>query len=275
MAKKKSTVTAGDDPPWYAQCLDNIKKIPGGTLCSEQHCADAKRQNYMICNCVPPYLNGCMGPNPAPGCCSYNASSPVFVALPNGGCYCCCGSTTPATEVAVSKTDSMAIDQLKKGDIVYAPKDASLQQWTNAPLQFVSVSRASADNPQVSIKLRDAKGKEQNLVVGTRQLMLLPGGKFKEAGKLVPQIDQLVSSNGKATDIEDISAGTFTTFIAYIAFSAAPAKNPEGHLLSVNGFIVGDYALSLGIGDEHLYDNHAALPVAGTAAYHERYPHLR
>lgn len=271
MAKKKSTVTAGDDPPWYAQCLDNIKKI-GGTLCPQKDCEEMSGAIHKICNCQSPYLNGCLN-NPTPGCCSYEPSSPVWVAKPNNGCYCCCGMV-PAAEVAVSKTGSMAIDQLKKGDTIYVPKDTSLRQWTSVTLQFVSITQVSAESPQVSIHLRNDKGKESTLITGARQLLMLPGRKFKEARKLVPGIDELVNKDGKAMQVEKMITGVFGQFTSYIASSAAPANHPDGHLLSLDGIIAGDYALSLGIAPEHLADHHDQLPNNGTDAYNQRYPHL-
>lgn len=274
MAKKTTKKTAAEVPSWYQECLNNIAKIPGGTLCSEQHCADARQQNKMICTCQPPYMNGCTGPSPKPGCCSYSASSPVYVWLPGGGCYCCCGGAMAAMEVAVSKNSSIAADQLKKGDTVYAPKDTSLREWVSVPLQFASFNAATEDNPQVNIQLSGGKGKTQTIVAGAKQLMMLPDKKFKEARKLAPGIDQLVNNEGKAADIIAVNTGAYTAFTAYLSTTAAPAANPAGHLLSLNGFITGDYALSLGIAAEHLAEGHEQLPVAGTTAYKERYPHL-
>jgi len=276
MAKKNiNPKAAAGWPPWYQQCLDNIKKIPGAVPCPQEVCTNAPngRQIHMLCTCQPPYLNGCLN-NPTPGCCAYGPSSPIFVISNNGGCYCCCGNVYSYAAIATGKNNSVSADQLKKGDMVYAPKDASLKEWSSVPLQFVSFSNTSAENAQVSISYRDAKGKEQQLIVPARQLMLLPGKKFKEAQKLVPGIDQLVNKDGKAVDIETVLAGTFTALVAYISSVAAPAADPEGHLLSIDGFIAGDYSLSLGIGQQHLTDNHEQLPNAGTTAYKERYPHL-
>ncbi|SFW15402.1 hypothetical protein [Chitinophaga sancti] len=271
MAPKKSTVTAGDDPSWNKQCLENIKKL-GGTLCPQEQCEDMSVPIHMICNCLPPYLNGCLN-NPLPGCCSYGPSSPVWVANPKGGCYCCCGMA-PGAAVAVSKTRSIAADQLKKGDTIFVPKDTSLRQWTSVTLQFVSLSKTSTGNPQVSIQLRDEKGKESTLIVGERQLLMMPDRKFKEARKIVPGMDQLVNKDGQPMEVSKIITGVFGQFISYIASSAAPASEPEGHLVSLEGIIGGDYALSLGIAPGHLADNHDQLPNIGTDDYNQRYPHL-
>lgn len=272
MAPKKSTVTAGDDPSWYKQCLENIKKIPGGTLCPQEDCNNMSSLLHRVCNCLPPYLNGCIN-NPVPGCCVYGPSSPIYVLNANGGCYCCCGMA-PGASVAVTKSQRIAADQLKKGDTIYVPKDTSLRQWTSVTLEFVSLSKTSVENPQVSIQLRDGKGKESTLIVGERQLLMMPDKKFKEARKIVPGLDQLVNNDGQPMEVSKIITGVFGQFISYIASSAAPASEPEGHLLSLDGIICGDYALSLGIGPGNLADNHEQLPNIGTNEYKQRYPHL-
>lgn len=276
MAKNSSKKTVKETgSAWPNLCLENIKKIPGAVPCTGNQCYDVQNswQLHQVCHCLPPYQNGCQN-NPAPNCCAYSPSSPIPIITNDSVCYCCCGNIGSLAAIAVAKNNSVSADQLKKDDTIYAPADTSLRAWRAVPLAFASLTNTSAGNPQAGIAYKNSKGKTASLIVAAKQLLMLPDRKFKEARKLVPGIDQLVNSEGKAVDIEQVHTGIFTPTMAYLASSAAPANDPAGHLLSLNGIIGGDYALSMGIGSEHLAAGHEQLPIAGTNDYKERYPHL-
>src|SRR4051794_29842859 len=105
------------DPPWLAQCLENIKGM-GGTLCPQTHC-DAtiiKDYSHKYCYCLYPMENGCY-PNRTQGCCRFNDSTAVPVADYN--CYCCCGCMANNTPVASDPNTYKAIAEYLVGDLVY------------------------------------------------------------------------------------------------------------------------------------------------------------
>ena len=53
------------DNPWQKQCLDNIHKIPNGVPCDDLRCSEVLPYMHAVCNCLPPYQNGCAGLQPA------------------------------------------------------------------------------------------------------------------------------------------------------------------------------------------------------------------
>ena len=56
------------DPWWLPGCKNNIAKIPGAKMCSDQHCTDAQNQGHMVCYCCDPFQNGCSGQQAPANC---------------------------------------------------------------------------------------------------------------------------------------------------------------------------------------------------------------
>lgn len=265
------TANAAADPWWLQPCKDNIAKIPGGTLCTQDHCTEAQQQNHMICYCQAPYLNGCSGANPPPNCCSYSATSPVFVALPNGGCYCCCGCFAFDTPVSVSETETKPIYEIQIGDQIYVAEDSSLSKWGLRTVQFSS-GTGPISNGSVMIRLVfGTEEKNDVLYVTQNQVFYQPGGKLIRANKLVPGVDVLVHADSSTVPILELTVGQYELGIHHVATTQTIATSMDGHLILAKGIVAGDYALQIINDPKYFVDDHENRPEFGTKEYLEAY----
>ncbi len=264
------------DPWWLPGCLENIKKLGGGKLCSEQHCTDAQNYSHKVCNCKSPYLDGCL--DPKPNCCSYTATSPVFVAGTETNCYCCCGCFANGTLVAESKDKSKAIEEFQLGDMVLTADGPDLKDWSQKEVQFSSgTGDLGAFNTLIKIDFGNT-GEEDYIYASRDQLFLMPDKKLKRASRLVPGKDELLRPDGTTTPVQDLVVGKFKKGVHHIATSDKPASSMKGHLLSVKGIVCGDYSLQIcdltKTNSELMVDGHDELPEFGTKEYIETYKHL-
>jgi hypothetical protein len=228
------------DPPWLAKCLENISKIPNGKACSEQHCRDVANYGYAVCNCQTPYNNGCPTP-PTPGCCSYTASSPVFVVGKPNACYCCCGMFGSPTAVDVG-SGARPLEEIAVGDSIRAALDPGLEDWALVPARFSSGT--GAGGPGLEIRFGDPHELE-TVVADPDQLFLVEDGRLKRASRLVAGQDRLTRPDGSRVGILDLNAVDQVGPRHRIATSDGPAVDWAGHLIVVNGIVCGDYALQI------------------------------
>lgn len=262
------------DPWWLPGCIENLKKIPGAKLCTENHCLQTQNYWHKVCNCEDPYPNGCT--NPTPNCCSYSATSPIIVFGPEN-CYCCCGCFANGTQIAVDKTETKPVQEFLVGDMVLVAKNIELSQWEQLPVEFSSGTGPESTSSMIQVRFGDESNPE-TIIVTREQLFLLPEQKLKRASRLVPGQDEVTRPDGTTAPILDLTAGTFTTGVHQIATSASTTTNPDGHLLVANGLVCGDYSLQVTNLDEAqsglMVKGHADLPEFGTRAYAQRYAHL-
>ncbi|VWC97606.1 hypothetical protein BLA39750_02326 [Burkholderia lata] len=273
------------DPWWLPGCKNNIAKIPGAKMCSDQHCTDAQNQGHMVCYCCDPFQNGCSGQQ-APAncgdawptkCCSYTAESPFIVFQPTGNCYCCCGCLAYDTSIAVTQSEARPIQEIRVGDPVYVAMDTDLKIWQQIPIRFSSGTGGDSNSSMIQVRFGDPDLPES--VIATRnQLFLLPGKKLKRASTLVPGQDQLVRPDGSTVPVLDLVSGKFSKGVHMISTSNATTTDMAGHLIIANGVICGDYSLQL----THLEEAQPSLmaggteelPEFGTKEYGLRYKHL-
>lgn len=264
------------EPWWLPGCLENIKKIPGAELCSETHCIAAQNYSHKVCNCQSPYVNGCL--DPKPNCCSYTATSPVFVAGAETNCYCCCGCFANGTLVAESLDKSKPIEDYHIGDMVLTANGPDLKSWNQKEVKFSSgTGDMGAYNTLIKVDFGKA-GEEDFLYASRDQLFLMPNKKLKRASRLVPGKDELLRPDGTTAPVLDLTVGKFKKGIHHIATSQEAAKSMDGHLLAVKGIVCGDYSLQIcdlaKINSELMVDNHDELPEFGTKEYIETHKHL-
>ncbi|MBR8656552.1 hypothetical protein KDH83_24875 [Achromobacter sp. Marseille-Q0513] len=273
------------DPWWLPGCKNNIAKIPGAKMCSDQHCTDAQNQGHMVCYCCDPFQNGCSGQqapancgDPWPTkCCSYTAESPFIVFQPSGNCYCCCGCLAYDTSIAVALGETRAIQDIRVGDPVYVAMDADLKTWQQIPIRFSSGTGGDSNSSMIQVRFGDSDSPES--VISTRnQLFLLPGKKLKRASTLVPGQDHLVRPDGSTVPVLDLVSGKFSKGVHMISTSNATTTDMAGHLIIANGVICGDYSLQLTHLEEAkpslMAGGKEELPEFGTKEYGLRYKHL-
>jgi LPS O-antigen subunit length determinant protein (WzzB/FepE family) len=153
--------------------------------------------------------------------------------------------------ISMDKTKAKAIDFCKNAEIIHAPTDTTLKKWVKTKINFVSQIGAAGSNSQILIEFSTGKKQTKKLVVGNKQLLLMSDEKLKEA-KRIASGDKLMQSDGTAALVISATAGKFSKLTTYLATSVAPASEPAGHLLVLNGIVAGDYALSLGIDSKYL-----------------------
>lgn len=266
-----------DEPWWLPPCRDAIQQM-GAKMCDEVHCTEAEQQNHDICYCNPPYLDGCkkLG-HPSPDCCSYDATSPVFVSGPNP-CYCCCGCFASDTMVATSRQAAKAIREFAIGDEVWVAMDADLKTWDTAPVAF---SSGTGETPHLNTLIRvrfGDKHKPGSVYANRDQLFLMDDHKLKRCARLVPGKDSLLRPDGTTLPVLDLTAGKYNKGVHHIATTATPSRELAGHLIVANGLVAGDYALQLKDLDraapELMVEGHAQMPELGTPEYAAAHPHL-
>ena len=225
-----------DPPPWRVRCEEYVRQL-GGTMCDPARCAEASSYTHAICTCQPPFVNGCAGA-PTPGCCSYTASSPIWVAGPN--CYCCCGDQASGQWNATDADESRPLAAFVEGDTVYVAEDGSLKKWEERPVAFKGSAPVAAG---VMVRVRFRRGEREEAVPAHRdQPFLLPDRTLRRAGELVPGVDSLVEADGTPAlvlAVEEAPEGE----AHHLATSRAPATSVDGHLVLANGVVAGDYAL--------------------------------
>jgi hypothetical protein len=264
----------GDQPWWYAQCLENIQAL-GGTMCPTNHCDASIVKNYAeaYCNCQAPYPNGCSGPNPPQNCCSYSATSPVPII--SEGCYCCCGCFANNTPVAFDEGKYKAIVDFRVDDLVYVADSVTLETFSQRKVLFsAGAGDQGARNAMIKVTFGD-ENQNDYLLVNRGQLFLLIDRTLKPAAALVPGTDVLVTCEGKPRPVLSLQVGMFKKGMHHIATSRSAAASPDGHLLVAKGVMCGDWALQVAAATLStkipLVAGLAELPEFGTAEYQAAY----
>lgn len=261
----------------YCNSVDSCRKL----LCTEQHCTDSQNYWHRVCNCDPPYQNGCT-PTKTPNCCSYTAESPIYV-IGSPSCYCCCGCFAHDTPVAygfdpATGLQNKAIADFAVGDPVYVADGPDLKNWSTRTVQFSSGTGPGGMNTLLKIDFQAEDGPEASLYANRAQLFLMPDGKLKRAGRLVPGDDHLVLFDGTPVRVLGVTVGRYKKGVHHIATSREPARSMAGHLIVAEGVVSGDYALQVAhldeIAPELMVEGHAELPEVGTPEYARAYAHL-
>jgi hypothetical protein len=232
------------DNPWLKQCLENIKRIPGGVPCSELRCSEVSPYMHAVCNCLPPYTNGCSGQKPPPNCCAYSGTTPIAVFGPSGVCYCCCFGVALGPMLSTSASEVKSTHELNVGDKVLTASGPGLQHWSERPVAFSSGAGPDPFHPMIVIRYGDERT-PHGVLAAPNQPFLLPGGKLKRASQLVPDKDELVRPDGSSVRILETEQHVSGRGYHRIAVATAPASDIAGHLVIANGVVCGDYALEL------------------------------
>lgn len=148
------------------------------------------------------------------------------------------------TPIAVSATATKAVEDLLVGDTVLAA--GLTRDWKTATIRFSAGTPSETNCIAILLQMdgdRDLIGAQDLFVLTARGLVamraILPG-------------DQLIQADGQGAEVRAATIGEFRLGEHIVATSTQPTTDPEGHLLLARGFMVADYALSMGLAAEGL-----------------------
>jgi hypothetical protein len=263
-----SVASATVETGWLDQCKRRIADL-GGVLCAPEMCNESIIKNYSaaLCNCRPPYENGCPPSNPPADCCAYDVASPVPVIAYS--CYCCCGTSILVAAVAMA-AGSKAAHEIEVGETVRVALDGALTRWSERAVAFSAGVGADPANPMIEVDFGDSAS--PGTILATRnQLFLMPGGVLKRAARLVAGRDMLMRADGGTAAVIALRATQALRGVHQIATSIDPASELAGHLIVLDGIVCGDYALQVNdldsIRPDLMAQGHATLPELGSDGY--------
>jgi hypothetical protein len=148
------------------------------------------------------------------------------------------------TPIAVSATATKAVQDLLVGDTLLAA--GLTRDWKAATVRFST--GMSPGSRFTAIRLEMDGGRE--LIGALIQFVLTDRG-LVAMKRIIPG-DQLIGADGQGVEVRAVTVGLFRLGEHAIATSPQPTKDPEGHLLLAQGFIIADYALSMGLAADSL-----------------------
>ena len=244
----------------WKQCQEAVKKIKG-TPCPRDFCQKIQYNLNNYC-----YDN------------NFKQGTPILVEGPDKGlCGCCCGTNA----MVATPGGPIRSEQLKTGDMILTAVSQSarnplLFSWEAKPLAFSSGTGPSPQgNPMILVEYGD----DESVIVTPDTLFLMADARFKTADRLVPGKDLLISPGGTKVPVRHVWIKKYPAPIHHLAttveFESTFDGNRLGHLLVMNGVVVGDYLLQLYRQSQKMKVNfsedHWELPTVGTKAYEKKY----
>jgi hypothetical protein len=236
----------GNEPTWTNECYDNVEKKADPNLsyeqCKQLIVKDPQRYDWKKCAC----------------CCS---------------CYAWYTKIAVAADTVKFVQDFEVGDEVLVASVSLAESGVQLS-WESRVLDF-SDGTSPNDNGQDMFVFNYDMGKALGEIIVTNdQLLLTEEGKLKRADRFTVG-ENLVREDGSLSQVIGIRVGGYKGGIHHIA---TPLDEDEelsinGHLLSSNGVITGDYWTQvLNITDPAaaaglLVKGHDDLPVFGSEAY--------
>lgn len=123
------------------------------------------------------------------------------------------------------------------------PAPGTRLEWTGAPVVFSQAAVAPAGTA-LRLVFRTPSG-ERALVVAGDAVLLTAAGELRRAARLAAGADALVSPEGEPVPLLGVERVEREVTIHYLATTDGPATQVDGHLLAINGVVVGDWALQL------------------------------
>lgn len=185
-----------------------------------------------------------------------------------GNCYCCCGGCGHYGRVGVTG-GMVSADELKSGAEV---RTASISaggapQWSSAAVSFSGGVAADADADAVYI----AYGDGLDTFADPDRPYLLVGGAIVPARQL--QLgDALVGEDGQALLIHVIGTGPSPVGRQQLAVDRAWSGSADGHLLLIDGAVVGDFTLQMNLADLGRTEPARPRPEVGSGAHDALHP---
>lgn len=187
---------------------------------------------------------------------------------------------TPQSFVSKSVTLQQAKDYYK---ILSTPPNDFISKGGAINLRIVHQASADVIAELLAVSIEVAQSiyfilstDPDYIIVTTLQPLLMKDGSLKQAEKLVPGKDTLVSKNGSTIPVTSIETSLLVKGVHHISTSIEKASSLEGHLLLANGIVIGDYAtqIALSIENSAIEDKYKNDPTFGTKEYNEANIHL-
>jgi hypothetical protein len=116
--------------------------------------------------------------------------------------------------------------------------------WEAIKVHFSSGSEVGARSTMVFLELEGAEG-SQKLICTVDQVFLLSNGKYTIVTKLRPGQHFLVDKEGNGLVIHSIHRGAYYGGVHGIVTMAPRNNSSDGHLLLVEGVVVGDFWMQM------------------------------
>ncbi|MFT4255227.1 MAG: hypothetical protein QM608_22430 [Caulobacter sp.] len=145
----------------------------------------------------------------------------------------------PGTQITIGAAETKPIQDIAVRDKVWA---AGLGlDWKPA---VIMMSTGIGPGPEITAIY--VQTDDQNELLGAARQVVLTTKGFATMDRLSPDFE-LVRADGQAVRIVAVTLGKSRLGEHTLATETQPMTDPEGHLIIANGFVVGDYALSINL----------------------------
>ncbi|MBL6448468.1 hypothetical protein JMN32_19300 [Fulvivirga sp. 29W222] len=170
----------------------------------------------------------------------------VLVCTDGVCCNCHCSCLEFGTHIAYASDKDKAVELFAVGEPVLAT-GPDVASWKELVVEFSGGTAGSSNSPFMVAVTYDDGGENKELVVTEDNLFLMPNGKMKRADELVPGKDKLVKASGisDTAEVTEIRRVSVSTGVHHISTGTEKPTTLDGHLLNVQGIVVGDYVVQL------------------------------
>lgn len=160
----------------------------------------------------------------------------AFLEYNNDFCWCACSCVTADTTVLVPLNKTKAMGGFKISDKVLALKN---KNWVESTVTYSGAGGPEPERPYpyaVFIEVETGN----SLITTADHAFLLSDGTLKRADRLIHS-DILLSSAQKPLKITKLAVGEYLGRLANITTDAPKNGSYEGHIISTNGILSGDF----------------------------------
>ncbi|MGL4599272.1 MAG: hypothetical protein ACRCYO_17250 [Bacteroidia bacterium] len=232
-------------------CGDYPNAPNGSTYC----------RNWIIDN--PGYHNFCSGPylyTPAQAIICKNSATGETLVFPQPDlikdctqlhdqdsnwnlsvCYCCCSGSGGFSATIASPTGDLAVHTLQTGNAVHAGTlQGTTMKWTTQALSLSAGLNSSEAADVITLVVNGST----KLSVTPDHVLMLANGKLVLAQALKIS-DLLMRADGEVAKITALGLEHLEHAIHSISTDAPFDGTPNGHLITTNGIVNGDYTLQI------------------------------
>lgn len=195
--------------------------------CSAAHCSDKSQQINETCKAE-----------------GWTVNHRVLVCDTTGYCcYCTCSCLAFDTPVAVSATQTKAIQTLTLQDpvLAYDPSGASQQR----SVAFSDGTSATSVQPEMAYVSFKVGGDERTVTVTMNHTFLLADTRKLIQAQMLSVGTGLLLADGTTAAVTKLEINSYTGGVWNIATSIGKPVNLDGHLIDTDGILSGDFAVQV------------------------------